>query len=439
MHGKAQKEYFVEVNLMFTILQQENDDAIDSAGEIKPADLNAPCKIKVKKESNDLVPFDGPLKRLNIQPWTPHRRRSKNIRVTVDLKRVKPFKCDICNKGVGTRGGMLYHIKAHLNGRPFQCNICQKSYATKNDFDTHFKRHSAKNVVCDFCCREFPVKQYLADHIRQMHLPKVIPCKFCKSKFSTEGSYKKHLSCIHKDRKIMFVCELCNMKFLSKAGYEEHCKKREKLKYQCPDCPKKFPCFLTYCKHRREERKNKLRKFCDKCKKYYKDIKCHDYQVHNNFTCEFCKTFTSTHAAYLKHRDQCGSAEQVRALGYHCEICDQYFKSKALLINHKHAFHGEHRCSICCRRFLTDESCRMHMRNHMSVKYRCILCPHPRCFSHKNTFNSHFNAQHSSTVQKRDGCGSNRWMCEMCKFHTPKKYKLYEHIIKCLKKQMKKS
>jgi len=375
-----------------------------------------------------LARFDGPLAPLPIQHRLPSLKNKK-------------FSCDICKKGVGTKGGMIYHMKAHLFGKPFKCEICSRSYTTKNDFDTHYKRHAGQTFTCDLCARKYKVKQYLADHIAGTHLPKVIPCPHnkCNKLLPNKGMLNKHIYSVHYGvSQNQYLCKLCGTRF-GKQAYKTHCAKRELSKYECLVCHEKFTCYKLLVEHRREE--TKRLSFCKICNifvgvGYYK---MHMYSHHGNFQCDICQFKTNKSALHLSHQKKCGTKEQIRALGHHCVVCDEYFRSKVSLEKHKNRQHGNFKCLKCSKRFHTKITLHNHERYHKKLHqlplYKCILCPNLRNFNSKKGFDSHFFCNHN-TVPAIDGKKIRRfygYMCDKCRCRVKNMDQLFSHIVQCYK------
>jgi hypothetical protein len=336
--------------------------------------------------------FTGQVKSLPIRP--------------VDIPDIKPrrlqkkFTCDLCQKGVGTKGGLLYHMKAHFNGRPFKCGICKRSYATKNDFDTHNKRHSGKIFNCDFCIRNFPTKQYLADHISAIHLPKVLKCQCCKKDkyFSTVKALKHHKMGCHflalTGKRKVYSCRFCGFKTIRQSDFELHMTRAEKVRFQCKICPQKFTCIKLLSEHMKAE-KNMLVK-CKVCNGSFKNIRFHMNRYHHKTrACEFCKFKTSDMNAFSVHSMQCATQDKLRSKGHICSECKVYFYSERSLSVHYSKLHGTFKCTICPSRFNTKNAHRIHMRRHQKNPIRC-LCPKHPMFPNMTAFNAHFERNHNS-------------------------------------------
>jgi KRAB domain-containing zinc finger protein len=353
-----------------------------------------------------------------------------------NLIRERNFTCALCAKRIGTRGGLLYHVKTHFKGRPYKCDVCNRSYATKNDFETHFKRHAGDNFTCDFCSKNFPVKDYLLVHLRAIHFPRVFPCTDCKKTkyFASEVDLKRHYTTnrlnLMKKLNARFMCKLCKTRFFKLKDYTAHCNERELLHFKCATCSKKFGCNKLFLDHVREERKAG---FCEICKTNVKSFKMHFNRFHKKYTCGICKIFESTiYSEYSRHAGLCGTDAQVRALGHICTICGEHFRYKSSLnqhLNTKHSNNAHFWCAKCSKSYYSEDLLKVHIRSHKRKKngksqwhhFKCILCDPPKNFYSRSSFNSHFQANHGAGKQKK-------FACDRCKRAHVTKAILVEHI-----------
>jgi C2H2-type zinc finger/Zinc finger, C2H2 type len=281
--------------------------------------------------------------------------------------RLKNFTCDMCKKCIGTRGGLLYHIKAHINGRPFKCNICQRSYATKNDFNTHEKRHSGIQYTCHICSKKFSVKQYLADHITGCHFPRLLKCTFCDRYFSTAQTLNQHFHNSHPHSvfsKPTYTCHFCGLVVVTKAGITSHLSSAVKMRFQCKICLKRFPCRSLSAKHTREKQSKLMR--CKICKIMIANIDGHMANRHRKIPCQFCPYVAQNQNLSRAHLRECKSStkERRKAAGLYCAACDLSFTSNFHFTRHRNILHGQFQCQKCKATFFSKKSVTMHHRRH---------------------------------------------------------------------------
>ncbi|XP_059482180.1 zinc finger protein Xfin-like isoform X1 [Neocloeon triangulifer] len=421
------KEEVEENELPFQVLniKQEPMDTDEQRPTPGTSKLNLPVRERQRKqELEDLKPFSGQPRVLHIRP-TPLQQLGKK------------FTCDICQKGVGTKGGLKYHIQAHLFGRPFKCDICKRSYATKNDFDTHNKRHLGTNLYCNFCHKSFPVKSYLADHIACNHLPREYTCNLCRRpwKFLRKNELETHLL-FHTNSKL--TCKLCKMVFKRQITYSKHCKEREKMKHECKECKKKFPCRNLLLAHVREKKIIPMNTECPDCKIKVKNLTRHNLNYHKIDKCDICSFSGGKYYMYT-HKLKCGTEEQIRALGFQCKVCNSFFRTNHILNMHISRAHGTIKCPKCPRKFISKKALISHNNqchtNAREMPFACLACPNTKLFSNRDFFNAHFfhTHQYPHHIKRRDGivlfaCGS----CRRC-FRKIRKSDFVQHIKLCYK------
>jgi len=387
----------------------------------------APVKIKVepKQEADELLPFTGPLYPPVVRPLPPRL-------AVLPLAHNKRFTCDICKKGVGTRGGLMYHIQAHLNGRAFKCNICDKSYSTKNDYDTHNKRHVGKTFECEFCNSVFKVKQYLADHITAGHLPKSLKCKNCGKLFAMKKFLTIHLvTCDKKNAPVVGVCKFCKKNFYVSRYFQEHLDKALLMTHKCIICKAKFSCRSLYFKHKKDDNcyKTNFEIKCRVCGLKFsseKNLNIHIHTSHSTIElkCDVCSYKTCSYKYLNTHQRRCGSLSQIRKLGFHCKPCDWYFRKNTQLEKHQIMVHGSKKCSICLHGVKGSTNMNKHVRicRKLYWPFQCKQCNVK--FNKQVTFKAHINSHRLSSI------GNKKFFCAICKIMYFSKLKLKQHLIR---------
>jgi Zinc finger, C2H2 type len=362
-------------------------EKIEEISYVSPPQMHKIPDVKPKLEH-----FTGHVQSLSIRPI--------EIPDIKPQRREKKFTCYLCQKGVGTKGGLLYHMKAHLNGRPFKCKICKRSYSTKNDFDTHNKRHAGTKFTCDFCNRNFATKQYLADHISALHLPKVLKCHFCKEDryFSAVKALKAHqlqghLVASMSGQNNIYSCTMgCGYRTASRQSFELHELHAKQMKFKCITCLQIFSCRKLLFAHMKTEKKSLVE--CKICKGSFKDIRYHMTKFHSKSNiCDFCNFETKCATMFSNHIRQCASQDMLRSRGHLCIECKIYFYSELSLLSHVSKKHGTIFCSICPARFNQKRAHTNHMKMHKQNPIRC-LCPKFPMFPNMRAFHSHFNPVH---------------------------------------------
>ena len=213
----------------------------------KPKQVHLFGKVEKKESvSND----DTCLTVENSAPIT----ESKNYQIT-------NFKCHMCNKSLQDFSEMRAHVQQHYNTvqiseRPHVCKKCGRSFAKEKTLLRHqVKQHQG----CSVCHRTFKDLSHLREHMSTHTGAKEVVCKFCNKCFTRRRYLKKHYMYLH----------------AKEAGLEEL--KLKEFTFECPDCPKIFPCQSQLTVHMRMH--NDQRPFqCEYCDKSFK--KNYDLKIH---------------------------------------------------------------------------------------------------------------------------------------------------------------
>jgi KRAB domain-containing zinc finger protein len=315
------------------------------------------------------------------------------------VHRKKTFTCDLCQRHIGTKGGLKYHISAHLLGRPFKCDVCTKSYATKNDLTTHKKIHAAR-ITCDFCQKTFTTKHNAADHMATMHLPKVFPCGWCKRLCATKSMLNRHLHVYHEKLAFpkpltKYTCDICKAVFTNKLSFKHHVKMSALVKYKCFYCQEKFACRGLFYQHRKQEEKSFNHK-CPICHEHIvNSVYAHIRYQHQKHQCDICPFFCETSCDFSQHKKMCGTDEQIKAICHKCTLCELTFRTRTLMYKHRIDAHdGPFKCILCPSQYWVKCSYKAHLKRHEVCKIRCLVC-RKLLFSSMERFNIHFRRHHA--------------------------------------------
>ncbi|XP_070701978.1 uncharacterized protein [Pempheris klunzingeri] len=113
--------------------------------------------------------------------------------------RIKPFVCQICNKGCFTKQDVEAHIRSHTGEKPFHCNLCDKKFTRRIELNVHLRWHNGeKRHWCPYCGKGFLDFNNLKRH-KYIHTgEKPHSCPHCVKNFTQSGHLKKHLKNVHK-------------------------------------------------------------------------------------------------------------------------------------------------------------------------------------------------------------------------------------------------
>ncbi|XP_047432265.1 uncharacterized protein LOC125000686 [Mugil cephalus] len=113
--------------------------------------------------------------------------------------RIKPFICQICNKGFFTKRDVEVHIRSHTGEKPFHCHLCDKKFIRRVELNVHIRWHiGEKRHWCPYCGKGFLDYNNLKRH-KYIHTgEKPHPCPHCPKHFTQTGHLKKHVKNVHK-------------------------------------------------------------------------------------------------------------------------------------------------------------------------------------------------------------------------------------------------
>ncbi|XP_041640146.1 proteoglycan 4 isoform X2 [Cheilinus undulatus] len=113
--------------------------------------------------------------------------------------RIKPFVCQICNKGFFSKRDVEAHIRIHTGEKPFHCNLCEKKFARRTELNMHLRWHNGeKRHWCPYCGKGFLDINNLKRH-KYIHTgEKPHSCPHCPKSFTQSGHLKKHVKNVHK-------------------------------------------------------------------------------------------------------------------------------------------------------------------------------------------------------------------------------------------------
>lgn len=126
-----------------------------------------------------------------------------NYKQHIDLhENRKPYKCDYCPKQFRIKNSLKLHLFTHTKERPYKCDQCNKSFRQSSHLLIHSKTHTgAKPHVCSYCNKKFTTYGNFSEHIRRIHTyEQPYKCRFCPNTiFSNLKETKQHLKNFHSD------------------------------------------------------------------------------------------------------------------------------------------------------------------------------------------------------------------------------------------------
>ncbi|NXD53766.1 ZN652 protein, partial [Corvus moneduloides] len=165
----------------------------------------------------------------------------------------KKFSCEICEKKFYTMAHVRKHMVAHTKDMPFTCETCGKSFKRSMSLKVHSLQHSgekpfkcevrswllphpsnkgkttdlgkdfpllgastllcasAAQFMCQWCGKDFNMKQYFDEHMKTHTGEKPYICEICGKSFTSRPNMKRHRR-THTGEK-PYPCDVCGQRF----------------------------------------------------------------------------------------------------------------------------------------------------------------------------------------------------------------------------------
>ncbi|KAK7011014.1 transcription factor hamlet-like isoform X15 [Biomphalaria glabrata] len=100
--------------------------------------------------------------------------------------------CPNCPQVVTSIAEYEYHRAACSAAyMPFHCDICGKGLQTKGGLHLHMATHGDRKFFCPVCDSKFKFKHHLKNHLKCIH--KLLPCSSCSQTFQSKEEYVQHI------------------------------------------------------------------------------------------------------------------------------------------------------------------------------------------------------------------------------------------------------
>ncbi|XP_033725333.1 zinc finger protein 57-like [Pecten maximus] len=134
---------------------------------------------------------------------------------------LRPYVCEVCNKGFRTRMNLIGHLPVHSGVKAHQCEVCGQCFTLKETLRRHKRIHNkAKKYQCKHCGLKFRSTEGLNGHLVNSHLTsqdissltfKVRQCDLCDKLCSSKQMYERHMTTHTGERP--FHCQFCPRSF----------------------------------------------------------------------------------------------------------------------------------------------------------------------------------------------------------------------------------
>ena len=116
-------------------------------------------------------------------------------------QKLRPYTCNICEKGFITQGDLTGHMRTHSNNRPYTCVTCEKVFKRKGDLNIHMRRthNDDKPYTCNVCAKMFKKQNSLNKHMQVGHdkwkpsEQRPFTCFICGRGFKKRKYVKRHM------------------------------------------------------------------------------------------------------------------------------------------------------------------------------------------------------------------------------------------------------
>ena len=355
---------------------------------------------------------------------------------------IKNFHCPVCEAAFGCNSALKQHAKrCHgdiTTKREFNCDRCSKNYLSQHDLNNHIANiHESKPEKCDICDKEFRSMRHLRIHKDQVHIEKSkvrdeLVCKHCSKEYSSKFNLNDHIQRVHEKSK-KHECENCYKRFFSKNGKTLHIKRMhttgipkrkvikvgtaKQIEVKCEICCQAYSSVKSLNTHVENTHDLKPEK-CDICEKIFHSslrLTLH-YKTHlKDYTVpETEKEIASKMKKRMKRKNR----------DFKCLICDKTFPVWRERYKHQNENHEDQKkfeCTACSKKYLTEESAKIHFRNaHHRNEMRRHQCPNcVKIFNTPSALQHHIEFVHLQMKSSK---------CDMCKKSFYNEKYLEKHI-----------
>ena len=236
------------------------------------------------------------------------------------------IKCSECDFRTTSQNLLRRHKKSnHENKKE------KRHYTHHTDEKTGQKRYHCPN--CEFTA---PIPSRVADHFARRHQKSQL-CSMCNYETQDLIDLNQHIEKSHKSGE-NFKCSQCDRETKKASGIRRHFKVHHtNEKKYCPQCDFSAPLQEMINKHiRKAHTKKKFTcKICEYGTNQNDVLDKHIQTIHKTLrTCILCKFETQDKYELEKHMESVHMEKE-----YHCQVCQEIFKSEKDFIEHIKAAH----------------------------------------------------------------------------------------------------
>lgn len=163
----------------------------------------------------------------------------------------RAYRCDVCERTLASKRGLIEHKRIHSEERPFQCQLCGKGFRQPALLFNHIKTHNdLLPFQCELCGNQYKYKRSMERHKEKIHdgVLHSFPCSLCDRVFSTKSKLKEH-QYFHEGNS-PHVCQICGKRLLARKTLQNHMLiHRGEKPFECEYCHKKFRFVIVLKRH----------------------------------------------------------------------------------------------------------------------------------------------------------------------------------------------
>ena len=284
--------------------------------------------------------------------------------------------CLICSEDFQTRNDLSKHdIDRHIEDGIFVCKVenCVKQFNSKINLLQHFRCVHSKSSdnICHECGEVFSSYGKLNYHVKSFHIKEKHTCEYCSKEFFVKDRLKQHIKFTHEEHA---NCEHCGLKVANKYNLASHIASIHKIgdPMKCSECDKVFLHRSHLTEHMSWVHKHPKRYMCDQC----------EYQCHSK--------------AHLRRHGLSHTGDEAKL--HECDECGVKFKHKGLLKAHIEGVHERrknHNCKTCGKSFFSSARLKRHIKIHTGeMDFSCQYCD--KKFNQKTNKDTHERKFHAS-------------------------------------------
>ena len=242
-------------------------------------------------------------------PTISQQQRANRNETEKNLCKVKPFKCQFCERSFSRKDNQARHERIHTGEKPFTCQYCYVSFSQRQHLIGHERIHTGeKPFKCKFCETKFSNAGNRLRHERIHTGEKPFACCYCDARFTQKTRLINHIRS-HTGEK-PFACGVCGVKFSLKHHLIAHERVHSGQLFACSHCKAKFNQLSDLKRHERMHTGEKpfACTFCDAKFAFKNLVKRHE-QMHSRllhygekrFVCEFCGVIFARKNSLVQH------------------------------------------------------------------------------------------------------------------------------------------